>query len=59
MDKGQTMTAGGSTLAVAGPLRLDVAGIGRLIAVLWAAGYRVIGPTAVSYTHLDVYKRQV
>lgn len=45
MDKGQTMTAGGSTLAVAGPLRLDVAGIGRLIAVLWAAGYRVIGPT--------------
>ena len=45
MDKGQTMTAGESAVAVAGPLRMDVAGLGRLIAVLWAEGYRVLGPT--------------
>ena len=39
------MTARESTSTVALPLRMEVSGLQSLVAALWAAGYRVLGPT--------------
>ena len=39
------MTARESTSTVARPLRMEVSGLQSLVAALWTAGYRVLGPT--------------